>query len=160
MERYREVLNYAIRAVIGNKTFSLGKAHKLLYTVLKERYGLPSKIAQDCYREAIAIAKSWLNNPSRGRAPRARTPRLLLTHGYSYRVRDGYVELLGASGSGLSVETKGTTIIPAETPGYCSRTVSSSSKYPSTSPSRPSTLQRRPSRRCQREVRCYRQQRN
>jgi hypothetical protein len=95
MERYREVLNYAIRAVIENKTFSLGKAHKLLYTVLKERYGLPSKIAQDCYREAIAIAKSWLNNSSRGRAPRARTPRLLLTYGYSYRVRDGCVELLG-----------------------------------------------------------------
>jgi len=64
-----------------------------LYGVLKERHGLPSKIAQDCCREAIA--KSWLNNPSRGRAPRARTPRLSLTHGYSYRVRDGYVELLG-----------------------------------------------------------------
>jgi hypothetical protein len=61
-----EVLNYAVRAVIENKTFSLGKAHKLLYTVLKERYGLPSKIAQDCYREAIAIARSWLNNPGRG----------------------------------------------------------------------------------------------
>jgi predicted transposase len=55
MERYREVLNYAIRAVIENKTFSLGKPCKLLYTVLKERYDLPSKIAQDCYREAIAI---------------------------------------------------------------------------------------------------------
>jgi hypothetical protein len=48
-------LNYAIRAVIENKTFSLGKTRKLLYTVLKERYDLPSKIAQDCYREAIAI---------------------------------------------------------------------------------------------------------
>jgi len=27
--------------------------------------------------------------------PRAKTPRLWLTHGYSYRVRDGYVEILG-----------------------------------------------------------------
>ena len=95
MRKYREALNYAIKVVIENKVLSLGKAHKLLYSVLKERYGLPSKVAQDCYREAIAIARSWLSNSNRGRVPRARTPRLWLTHGYSYRVRDSYVEVLG-----------------------------------------------------------------
>jgi IS605 OrfB family transposase len=95
MKRYREALNHAIKVVIENKALSLGKAHKLLYSVLKERYGLPSKIAVDCYREAIAIAKSWLSNPNRGRIPRAKTPRLWLTHGYSYRIRDSYVEVLG-----------------------------------------------------------------
>jgi len=95
MRRYREGLNYAIRVVVENNALSLGKAHKLLYNILKERYGLPSKVAQDCYREAIAIAKSWLGNPNRGRVPGAKTPRLWLTHGYSYRVRDGYVEILG-----------------------------------------------------------------
>jgi predicted transposase len=67
MKRYREALNYAIKVVIENKALSLGKAHKLLYSVLKERYGLASRIAQDCYREAIAIAKSWFNNSNRGR---------------------------------------------------------------------------------------------
>jgi len=95
MRRYREALNHAIRVVIENKALSLGKAHKLLYSVLKEGYGLPSKIAVDCYREAIAIARSWLSNSNRGRVPRAKTPRLWLTHRYSYRVRDGYVEILG-----------------------------------------------------------------
>jgi putative transposase len=95
MRKYREALNYAIKVVIENKVLSLGKAHKLLYSILKERYGLPSKVAVDCYREAIAIARSWLSNSNRGRVPRARTPRLWLTHGYSYRVRDGYVEVLG-----------------------------------------------------------------
>jgi len=95
VERYREALNHAIKVVIENKALSLSKAHKLLYNVLKERYGLPSKVSQDCYREAIAITKSWLNNSNRGRIPRARTPRLWLTHKYSYRVRDGYVEVLG-----------------------------------------------------------------
>uniref|UniRef100_A0A7J2U377 Transposase n=1 Tax=Ignisphaera aggregans TaxID=334771 RepID=A0A7J2U377_9CREN len=95
MRRYREALNYAIKVVIENNALSLSKAHKLLYNVLKERYNLPSKVAQDCYREAIAIAKSWLSNPNRGRMPGARTPRLWLTHGYSYRVRDSYVEILG-----------------------------------------------------------------
>jgi len=95
MRRYREALNYAIKVVIENNALSLSKAHKLLYNVLKERYNLPSKVAQDCYREAIAIAKSWLSNSNRGRVPRAKTPRLWLTHRYSYRVRDSYVEILG-----------------------------------------------------------------
>jgi IS605 OrfB family transposase len=95
MRRYREALNYAIEVVIENKALSLGRAHKLLYNVLKERYGLPSKVAQDCYREAIAVAKSWLRNPKRGKIPKVKTLKLWLTQGYSYRVKDNYVELLG-----------------------------------------------------------------
>ena len=95
MYRYREALNYAIRVVIENRALSLGRAHSLLYSTLKEGYGLPSKIAIDCYREAIAIAKSWLGNPNRGRVPRAKTLRLWLANGCSYRIRDGYVEILG-----------------------------------------------------------------
>jgi len=95
MRRYREALNYAVKALIENKALSLSKAHRLLYDTLKERYGLPSKVAQDCYREAIAIAKSWLNNLGRGNMPRAMAPRIWLTNRYSYRVRGGYVELLG-----------------------------------------------------------------
>jgi len=53
-------LNYSIRTVVENKALSLGKAHKVLYSVLKEWFSLLFKIAQDCYREALAIAKSWL----------------------------------------------------------------------------------------------------
>ena len=45
MRRYREALNYAIRVVIENRALSLSKAHRLLYNTLKEKYGLPSKIA-------------------------------------------------------------------------------------------------------------------
>jgi IS605 OrfB family transposase len=95
MRRYKEALNHAIKVVIENKALSLGKAHRLLYKVLKKRYYLPSKVAQDCYREAIAIAKSWLSNSNRGRMPRAKAPRIWLTNRYSFRVRDSYVELLG-----------------------------------------------------------------
>jgi predicted transposase len=83
MRRYREALNYAIRVVIENRALSLSKAHRLLYDTLKERYGLPPKVAIDCFREAIAIAKSWLSNPSRGSMPRAMAPRLWLTYRYS-----------------------------------------------------------------------------
>jgi len=95
MYRYREALNYAIRVVVENKALTLGKAHRLLYSILKDGYGLPSKVAIDCYREAIAIAKSWLNNPNRGNMPRAKALRVWLTHKYSYRVNGSYVELLG-----------------------------------------------------------------
>jgi len=93
MYRYREALNHAIRVVVENEALTLGKAHSLLYNTLKERYGLPSKVAQDCYREAIAIAKSWLNNPNRGNMPRAKALRVWLTHKYSYRINGNYVEL-------------------------------------------------------------------
>jgi len=95
IERYRDALNYSIGVIIENKALSLSKAHRLLYSTLKERFNLPSRIAQDCYREALAIAKSWLKNPNKGSIPTAKTPRVWLTHGYSYRIRDGYVEVLG-----------------------------------------------------------------
>jgi len=95
MKRYRDALNYSIRVIIENKALSLGKAHRLLYNTLKKKFGMSSKMAQDCYREALAIAKSWLKNPKRHRMPMAKTPRIWLSYGYSYRVKDGYVELLG-----------------------------------------------------------------
>jgi len=95
MKRCRGALNYSITVVIEKKALSLGRAHKLLYSTLKERFNLPPKVAQDCYREALAIAKSWLRNPSRGKLPTAKIPRIWLTRKCSYRIRDGYVELLG-----------------------------------------------------------------
>ncbi|MFP3229886.1 MAG: hypothetical protein RXS19_01465 [Caldisphaera sp.] len=84
MKRYREALNYSIKVIIENKAISLGKAHRLLYKVLKESFSLPSKIAQDCYREAIAIAKSWLRNLDKGKIPIVRSLRIWLTYEQSY----------------------------------------------------------------------------
>jgi IS605 OrfB family transposase len=95
MRRYRDALNYSIRAIIASKALSLTKAHRLLYSTLRERYGLPSRVAQDCYREAIAIAKSWLKNPKRGAVPTAKGLSMWLTHGLGYRVKGDHVELAG-----------------------------------------------------------------
>jgi len=95
MRRYRDALNYSIRAVVEDKALSLCKAHKLLYNDLKEKYGLPPRIATDCYREALAIAKSWLRNPNRGEVPRARRLRIWLTPNQSYRVKGERIEILG-----------------------------------------------------------------
>jgi len=96
MKRHRDALNYSIRTLIASRALSLTKAHKLLYKDLKERYGLPSKIAQDCYREAIAIAKSWLKNPRRGAVPTAKGLSMWLTHELGYRVKGDHVELAGS----------------------------------------------------------------
>ncbi|MFP3286188.1 MAG: RNA-guided endonuclease TnpB family protein [Acidilobus sp.] len=95
MRRYRDALNYSVRAIIASKALSLSKAHRLLYNDLKERYGLPARIAQDCYREAIAIAKSWLRNPKRDAVPTAKRLSVWLTHELGYRVKGNYVELAG-----------------------------------------------------------------
>jgi IS605 OrfB family transposase len=95
MRRYRDALNYSIRAIIAGKALSLTKAHTLLYKDLRERYGLPSKIAQDCYREAIAIARSWLRNPRKGNKPTLKGLRMWLTHELGYRVKGDRVELAG-----------------------------------------------------------------
>jgi IS605 OrfB family transposase len=95
LRRYRDALNYSVRVIIENRALSLSKAHKLLYNDLRERYGLPSRIAQDCYREAIAIAKAWLRNPKRGAVPTVKSLRMWLTHELGYRVRGDHVELAG-----------------------------------------------------------------
>jgi IS605 OrfB family transposase len=95
MNRYRDGLNHAIEIIIENKALTLSKAHKLLYNTLKNKYALPSKIASNCYREAIMIAKSWLNNPNKGNIPKVFASRILLTNEYSYRIKSDYIEILG-----------------------------------------------------------------
>jgi len=103
LRRYRDALNYAIKWLVENavktkkgyRVPSLGRTHSALYEKLKS-YGLPSRVAIDCYREARAIAKSYLGNGGNGRIPRVRSLRMWLTHGRggSYRIRDGYIEII------------------------------------------------------------------
>jgi len=95
MRRYRDALNFSIRVIIANRALSLSRAHRLLYKELRERYGLSARAALDCYREAIAIAKSWLRNPRRGGMPIVKGLSMWLTHGLGYRVKGDHVELAG-----------------------------------------------------------------
>ena len=95
MQRYRDALNYSIRRISENKALTLSKAHKLLYNTLREKFNLPSRIAGDCYREALAITKSWLRNQSRGEIPKAKNLRIWLSNKLSYRVKGDYVEIIG-----------------------------------------------------------------
>ncbi|MCC6028086.1 MAG: hypothetical protein LM574_05830 [Archaeoglobus sp.] len=72
LKRYRDALNHSVEKIVEEKATSLSKAHALLYQELKEAFYLPSRIAMDCYREALSMAKSWLGNPNKGTCRRRR----------------------------------------------------------------------------------------
>jgi len=69
-----------------NKKGVLGRVHEGLYEELREEYNLPSKVAEDCYRDALSIYKGWFNNPKKGRFPRVYKPTVWLTPKASYNV--------------------------------------------------------------------------
>jgi Probable transposase. len=68
-----------------NKGNVISIVHKKLYNILKS-FNLSSKIAQDCYRNAISIYKGWYNNPNKGRFPIVFKPTVWLTPKLSYTV--------------------------------------------------------------------------
>ena len=49
----------------------------------------------DCWREALSIANSWIRNPEKGKLPTVKTLRMWLTPLLSYRIKDGYIEIIG-----------------------------------------------------------------
>jgi putative transposase len=81
----------------------LGKIHEALYEKLREEYNLPSKVAEDCYRDALATYKGWYNNPRRGRFPRVYKPTVWLTPKASYNVEFEAMTVRIASVGELSI---------------------------------------------------------
>ncbi len=43
----------------------------------------------------MSIAKSWLRGPRKGRIPKVKTLGMLLTRNQGYRIRGGFVEIVG-----------------------------------------------------------------
>ena len=78
-------LRIVVWYVIHSKETSLSRVSKALYEKLK-RYGLPSYLSITAIKEGIEIAKSWLNNPKRGRYPILRRKHLTLHQRYSYKI--------------------------------------------------------------------------
>jgi IS605 OrfB family transposase len=95
LERYRSALNYAINKILSLNIKTIRDAHRVLYRELVEWFRLPSRIALDCYRDALANAKAWRRNPYKGGKPRVKRLSMLLHHGSGYRVKNGYVEIIG-----------------------------------------------------------------
>jgi hypothetical protein len=70
-KNYLEGIRYVLywlkeKRINPNKRNILSIVHKELYKELKEEFNLPSRIAQDCNRNAISIYKGWYNNPNKG----------------------------------------------------------------------------------------------
>jgi len=87
---YLEALRYVLywlkeKRINPNKNNVISIIHKKLYNILKS-FNLPSKTAQDCYRNAISIYKGWYNNPNKGRFPIIYKPTVWLTPKFSYTV--------------------------------------------------------------------------
>ena len=78
LKRYRLALNYAINRILSLNLKTLKEVHRELYRELREWFGFPSRIALDCYRDAIANAKAWRNNPKKGKRPRVKKLSMLL----------------------------------------------------------------------------------
>jgi IS605 OrfB family transposase len=95
LKRYNVALNYAMNRILSLGLRSIGRVHNALYRELREWFGLPSRAAIDCYRDALANANAWRNNPKKGRRPRVRKLSMLLHQGSGYRVKEGYVEIIG-----------------------------------------------------------------
>jgi hypothetical protein len=95
LRRYNTALNDAINRILSLGLRSIGRVHNALYRELREWFGLPSRTTIDCYRDALANANAWRNNPKKGRRPRVRKLSMLLHQGSGYRVKEGYVEIIG-----------------------------------------------------------------
>jgi hypothetical protein len=95
LERYRLALNYAVNKILSLNLKTIRDAHRELYRELIEWFGLPSRTSLDCYRDALANARAWRNNPKKGKRPRVKKLSMLLHQGSSYRIEDGYVEIIG-----------------------------------------------------------------
>jgi hypothetical protein len=88
-------LNHAINRILSLNLKTIRDTHRELYRELREWFGLPSRVAVDCYRDALANAKAWRNNPHRGRRPRVKGLAMLLHYGSGYRIKESYVEIIG-----------------------------------------------------------------
>jgi len=89
-KNYLEALRYVLywlkeKRINPNKNNVISIVHKELYSILKS-FNLPSKTAQDCYRNAISIYKGWYNNPKKGRFPIVFKPTVWLSPKLSYTV--------------------------------------------------------------------------
>jgi len=98
LRRYRDGLNMAIRWAVEKARAkgylpTLSETHKALYKTFRVM-GLPSVIAQECYREALAVVKSYIAKGARGKTPVVKTLHMWLRRD-AYRVKDGYLYVTG-----------------------------------------------------------------
>ncbi|PCN50894.1 hypothetical protein B6U99_01795 [Candidatus Geothermarchaeota archaeon ex4572_27] len=84
IECYMNALRLVVGYAIDTRETKLSRVSKALYYLIKDRFGLMGYLSITAIKEGVEIAKSWLNNPSRGRRPVLRKRHLTLYHRYSY----------------------------------------------------------------------------
>jgi len=98
LKRYRDGLNMAIRWAVDwarakGRLPTLSEIYRAVYQQLKAM-GLPPRIASDCYREALAIVKSFIAKGARGRTPVVRSLHMWL-HKTAYKVEGNHLYTIG-----------------------------------------------------------------
>ena len=53
MRVWREAVRHVVDYVIRTRQTGLAKVHHALYRLLRERYGLPARLAQDAIRQGV-----------------------------------------------------------------------------------------------------------
>jgi len=98
LERYRDGLNMATKWAVEEARAkghgpTLSEMHKALYKTFRAM-GLPSVIAQECYREALAVVKSYIAKGARGKTPVVKSLHMWLRRD-AYSVKDSYLYVIG-----------------------------------------------------------------
>jgi len=94
LKRYRDGLNMAIKWAVEwarakGRLPTLSETYNAIYKTLRAM-GLPSNIANACYREALAVAKSYIANGVRRKVPMVKSLHMWL-HKRVYKVEDGHL---------------------------------------------------------------------
>ena len=63
LKTYRSALNHAINKILNMNLRTIRDVHRALYRELVEHFNLPSRVAVDCYRDALANAKNLEEQP-------------------------------------------------------------------------------------------------
>jgi len=76
------------------------KLHREFYEILKEKYKLPPKLAQNCFRQGAFIAKSVLNNENNGKKKAIIKKAFLRLDNQAYRLiwNDGWLDSIRIQG--------------------------------------------------------------
>jgi len=98
LKKYRDGLNMAIRWAVEEtrakgRVPTLSEIHKALYKTLRATR-LPPRIASDCYREALAVLKSFIAKGARGRIPVVKSLHMWF-HKTAYKVEGNHLYTIG-----------------------------------------------------------------
>jgi hypothetical protein len=95
LKRYNVALNYAINKILRLDLKKIREVHNALYRELRERFGLPPGLLLTVIGMPLQMPMPGGIILEIGKKPRVRKLSMLLHQGSGYRVKEGYVEIIG-----------------------------------------------------------------